>query len=226
MNGLCDWLGGDGWFWVRSRLQPATMEVHNFDFLYGGAVDQTGLALWGDRGMRPAENDADELLALASEVVANGGKVTRTLDQLVTPEVWRKPANRAFVERFGFDQSIYSVRQIGADDGIIVSFVLLLRKIGQPAFDPHVASLVQVVMNELGPLHTDGLNVELSGGLASLTPRQRSVLACLIDGQSAKMIATNLAISLHTVNDHIKAIYRNYRVRSRAQLLRRFMTRN
>lgn len=223
MNGLCSWIGGDGWFWVRSRIDPQTLHVDNYDFLYGGEMGQSQLVLWGDRGMHPVERDADELIVLRDRLLANHGKVTVTLDELVSPEVWSKPANQAFVRQMGFDKSLYSVRQLSGVDGVLVSFVMICRRTGKPPFDRHLASLVHLVMDEVGPLHSDGLNLEVASGIATLTPRQRIVLACLIDGQSSKIAAANLGLSLHTVNDHVKAIYRVFKVRSRAELLNRFL---
>jgi DNA-binding CsgD family transcriptional regulator len=223
MKGLCDWIGGDGWFWVRSRIDPVTLHVDNHDFLYGGEVDQAQFVLWGDRGMHPVREQADELIVLRDHLLANNGKVTVTLPELVTPEVWNKPANRAFVEKMGFDQSLYSVRQLTGVDGLFVSFVMICRRTGGAPFDQHLASLVHLVMNEVGSLHAGELNLNVSDGIASLTPRQRIVLACLIDGQSVKLAAKHLNLSPHTVTDHVKEIYKAFNVNSRGELLNRFI---
>ncbi len=52
-----------------------------------------------------------------------------------------------------------------------------------------------------------------------LSPRQREVLDLLLTGKNGKQIAADLRLSVHTVNDYIKAIYRRYDVSSRAELL-------
>ena len=50
-----------------------------------------------------------------------------------------------------------------------------------------------------------------------LTPRQREVLALLLQGKSNKMIARDLAISVETVKDHVAAVLRSLGVTSRTQ---------
>jgi DNA-binding NarL/FixJ family response regulator len=50
-----------------------------------------------------------------------------------------------------------------------------------------------------------------------LTPRQREVLALLLEGKSNKTIARDLAISVETVKDHVAAVLRTLGVNSRTQ---------
>ncbi len=49
-----------------------------------------------------------------------------------------------------------------------------------------------------------------------LTDRERMILDRLIKGDSYKVIAADLVISVHTVNNHIRHIYRKLHVSSRA----------
>lgn len=50
------------------------------------------------------------------------------------------------------------------------------------------------------------------GGLASLTPREREVLAGLVAGHSAKDIAAELGVALPTVRTQLRAVYRKLEV--------------
>ncbi len=59
----------------------------------------------------------------------------------------------------------------------------------------------------------------------ALTAAQQRVLVELLAGLSEKAIAAKLDLSKHTVHNHIKAIYAEYRVNSRSELLARFITR-
>jgi DNA-binding CsgD family transcriptional regulator len=52
-----------------------------------------------------------------------------------------------------------------------------------------------------------------------LTPREREVAALAARGRATKQIASNLAISLFTVKDHLKAVYAKVGVQSRAELV-------
>ena len=56
---------------------------------------------------------------------------------------------------------------------------------------------------------------------ARLRPRHRQTLDWLLTGASEKEIAAALGLSVHTVHQYIKAIYRSHKVRSRAQLMAR-----
>jgi DNA-binding NarL/FixJ family response regulator len=50
-----------------------------------------------------------------------------------------------------------------------------------------------------------------------ITPRQRDVLQCLLQGKPNKLIASELRISAETVKDHVHAIYRALGVSTRTQ---------
>ncbi len=56
---------------------------------------------------------------------------------------------------------------------------------------------------------------------AILTPRQKQIVQGLVDGMSYKMIAAHYDISLDTVRDHIKRIYRTLQVNSKAEVIRK-----
>jgi len=56
--------------------------------------------------------------------------------------------------------------------------------------------------------------------LASLSPREREVLALLVAGRMNKAIAAELGISAKTVEDHRASIMRKMQVRSVAELVR------
>lgn len=56
---------------------------------------------------------------------------------------------------------------------------------------------------------------------ALLTSRQQEIVQGIVDGLSYKMIADKLDISLDTVRDHIKRIYRSLEINSKAELIRK-----
>ena len=55
----------------------------------------------------------------------------------------------------------------------------------------------------------------------TLTPRQEQVVEGLVDGLSYKMIADKYSISVETVRDHIKKIYKKLQVNSKAEVIRK-----
>lgn len=56
-----------------------------------------------------------------------------------------------------------------------------------------------------------------------LTPREKEVLACIVNGLTHKMIADHLFISYETVRTHVKNIYTKLHVASLAEVLSKAM---
>ncbi len=61
-----------------------------------------------------------------------------------------------------------------------------------------------------------------SGSQEALRPREREVLAQLLAGAPYKAVAKQMGISVHTVHDYVKAIFREFGVSSKGELLARF----
>lgn len=56
-----------------------------------------------------------------------------------------------------------------------------------------------------------------------LTPRQSQIVQGLVDGLSYKLIADKYLISVETVRDHIKKIYKKLHVNSKAEVIKKKM---
>ena len=52
-----------------------------------------------------------------------------------------------------------------------------------------------------------------------LSPREKEVLSCLVNGLSYKMIAADLQISYETVRSHVKKIYEKLHVASLTEVV-------
>jgi DNA-binding CsgD family transcriptional regulator len=65
--------------------------------------------------------------------------------------------------------------------------------------------------------------IERIGNKASLTPRQKEIVASILFGNSDRAIADELCISLPTVRTHVQMIYQKLGVSSRTQLARRLL---
>lgn len=66
------------------------------------------------------------------------------------------------------------------------------------------------------------MNMVISGGpvkKSNLTNREKDILKLLVDGLSMDMISADLEISSHTVDTHIKNIYRKLDVHNRAEVV-------
>ena len=56
-----------------------------------------------------------------------------------------------------------------------------------------------------------------ASNIFNLTEREKKILACLVEGMSYKLIAEECAISIDTVNVHIKNIYKKLQVHSKSE---------
>jgi DNA-binding CsgD family transcriptional regulator len=56
--------------------------------------------------------------------------------------------------------------------------------------------------------------------LAALTSRERQIVVQLLDGSRTALIAEEFRISVNTVRNHLKSIFRKLGVNSQAQLVR------
>ena len=72
------------------------------------------------------------------------------------------------------------------------------------------------VRAEAGPAF-DPANTRSSAAALGLTPRQTDVLELLLQGQSNKLIARALNLSVETIKDHVAAVLRTLNVSSRTQ---------
>jgi DNA-binding CsgD family transcriptional regulator len=70
---------------------------------------------------------------------------------------------------------------------------------------------------------TDLLFFSRSPTVAQLSKARRRVFDLLVGGQSDKLIARQLRLSPHTVHNHVRAIFREFAVHSRAELMARLL---
>jgi DNA-binding NarL/FixJ family response regulator len=62
-----------------------------------------------------------------------------------------------------------------------------------------------------------GQSREAAGSLDTLTPRERDVLACMVEGKKGREIAEELVISMDTVRTHTRGIFSKLDVHSRLE---------
>jgi DNA-binding CsgD family transcriptional regulator len=147
--------------------------------------------------------------------------VTVTRSMLHTDEAWAAEVSyRRELNAVGLDNLLVSVNYYSNDCWFHTT---LGRAPGEPDFTPEDAALLNLAMSSISwmqPRVSESVPAETFVGL---TPRQRAVMLQLLDGQSRKQIAQSLGITVHTANDHIKAIYEHFQVRSATELAAKFL---
>jgi DNA-binding NarL/FixJ family response regulator len=129
------------------------------------------------------------------------------LDELVS--AFRAGANGYFVDVTTCDLFIKSVELVAMGETIFppafLSFVIDARndQVGKAVLhDENAQAILLRTENTIAP---------------QLSPREQSILQCLIEGDSNKCIARKIDIAEATVKVHVKAILRKIRVQNRTQ---------
>jgi DNA-binding CsgD family transcriptional regulator len=119
-------------------------------------------------------------------------------------------------------------RRAGLDDCITSSVPLpvagwdhvfmLMRPLEGRPFSRGERRLADLFHRELARLWRTGPG-EAPPPEATLSPRQRQVLACLLNGDGEKQAARKLDISVRTAHNHVTALHRHFGVHSRSELM-------
>lgn len=155
----------------------------------------------------------------------------------ITPDLLRRrlktvhwsgnPNRSAWLRSQFFNEYVKHAHQ---DDGLFahqliapdrMRWVILNRAFGDRPFTTRELRLIAALNAELARLNGVRLSRFGEPGVLDLSPRSRSVLICLMEGDSEKQVARRLGISPHTVHDHVKALHSRFGVASRGELLAR-----
>ncbi|MDB5310769.1 MAG: LuxR family regulatory protein [Gemmataceae bacterium] len=242
--GECRDLGDNPTRWREHAFARLAVEV-GADLVVGGELAglksgcprDLGNTSWGwDRGFdRRGWDRALELLqrepnysSIAGEygrrMSPNGGDAL-SLTELVTEPTWKRSVEYTEVFRtIGVEHAVYCLPSVPGKANE-ASGSILLRAPGRPDFSAREKAIVREAHALLVALVGGPLARFSDPSPADLSPRVRDVLRCLLEGDGDKQVAARLGISRYTVNVHAKAIYRHFGVRSRAELLARWVRR-
>ncbi len=145
-------------------------------------------------------------------------KIKATLDDPAMLAMLRHVGHRCLLlGALGHERRVVAVHSLGQQTELFLGF-------DRDPFDPtfteqdrgallltarHLGSFYRRVARELGALDAERL----------LSPRERDVLALLLTGLSEKEIASRLGMTDRSTHQRITALYRNYDVRSRPELM-------
>lgn len=213
---LSRFLGADFVFWAWGRGHPARGPVVPV------ATIATGVSAanrgWPAVALSPLV-DREIRAPILPFVRPQATQIRRNL---FSDARWKKSeVRRTFMKGMGTDEWMLAVRYCGDDTWCNL---FIARRKGKPPFDESQRALVDSVLRHVKLLHSAVSESELPPAMMKdLTLRQRTVLHAMLDGQSRKLMAENLKISQHTVNEHMKAIFQHFGVRSAPALAARFL---
>jgi DNA-binding CsgD family transcriptional regulator len=146
-----------------------------------------------------------------------GDLVTRTRRQLVSDHTWYRSPAYEYRRPANLDNQLTSICSIAG--GPEFSVITLSRSPGEREFSPREQRLLSFFHQELGRLIGRSLVSATEPNPDSLSPRLRQTLACLLEGDSEKQVASRLGLSEATTHQYVTTLYRHFGVQSRAQLM-------
>jgi DNA-binding CsgD family transcriptional regulator len=188
---------------------------------------ENGFNLAGYQAMgvgNPLQSETFRALVRRVQTDAPTG-VTAARQQLLSEREWQQSFDyHSLAKVLGTDALLSSLVASNRlrDEFDAISFS---RPPGERRFDDYEVALVQLAHQEVARLVGGPLARFDEPAPSKLPPRVRDVLACLLEGDGDKQVASRLRLSQHTVNQYTKQIYRYFGVGGRAELLARWVRR-
>ncbi len=215
---LAEATGADAGCWSWGRGTPTADTVVPLAIVDFGMNDQQRMGLMSF-GTAAEMKDAFHSRVLGR--MAGGSYVTTLRQQIYSDEAW---TGQGFLQiqmnRCGWNEWLHGIRYSVRDNW---SALLFLRNTGSSPFEEMERQLADIALTAIPWLHATGEDSIPRDKLMGLTPRQRTVMFMLLDGQPRKVIAHHLGLSEDTIGDHIKAIYIHLQVRSAVELAALFL---
>ncbi len=144
-----------------------------------------------------------------------------TRSELIGDADWyRTPFVAEHLRAANVDDGICAVRY-RATSGLVRGFAMV-RGWGDRPFEPEDAALVHIFTSAADDLFdSDGPGSPRPQ--RPLTPRESQVLELLLGGQNEKQFAECLGLSIHTIHQYTKAVFRAFGVSGRAELMAKFI---
>lgn len=216
MNGLKEMIGADCWVWALGYLDPERPPVYA-SYLHEG-FDELRFAQY----LQAVEHPDMKILMepFTRELMTRKNQLTRTRQQMEPPgtKVAAAGAHSLWLAADIFP-IILSARKLNQE---CVSIIALYRRASDVMFNERERKIAHILLSEVPWMHAAGWPEDFGGRTPMLSRTRRLILNLLLEGRSRKMVADQLGLSIHTVSDYVKDIYRNFGVQSHAELMRRF----
>ncbi|MGK0188695.1 MAG: DNA-binding CsgD family transcriptional regulator [Verrucomicrobiales bacterium] len=213
MDGLCDLIDADSWFWSMIGRQE-TGKLPTFSIVQHGGFSEHQLAGYLEVQEHPDMGKLNApFLAEYSEKQAHLTRLRQQIDasgQFQRSEVYDRWRD------IDIGPLILSFRPTSSEQ---TSGIAIFRRFDRELFSPRDSRIAHILLSEVAWLH-DGVSPK---PMQNLSPRLNTVLNLIIQGHGRKEIADQLEISIHTLNDYIKELYKRFKVHSQVELIRRFV---
>jgi DNA-binding CsgD family transcriptional regulator len=245
--GECRELGDDSGSWQLHGIERLARLV-DADLGFGGEMSgclalrpkSLGVADWGwENGFKrsvfvelsPAADSPDPVIyspamnTYFGRMRAEDG-VCHSRTEIIGDREYEASFDYQVIHRsYGVDHILWCFRSIPSGSGDEFKGVVLNRAAGRRDFDSRDRLIVREANAALAPLVGGPLARFSDPSPMDLSSRVREALRCLLEGDGDKQIAARMRLSVYTVNQYTKVIYRHFGVEGRAELLSRWIRR-
>lgn len=218
MEGLKSLVRADCWVWMLAYLHPD--KPPSYASLQHGGFTKERFSRYLQAIEHPNMRELTAPFAQELVEAGIGNLVTRLRQQIDNQRLF--PTTNVYPLWLAADIAplMLSAKPLSAE---CVSLIGLYRRADDELFDERERQVAQILLEEVSWLHAAGWPEDFGAKVPPLPRRLRVVLNLLLEGHSRKYIASELGLSVHTVSDYVKELYRSFNVQSHAELMRRFM---
>jgi DNA-binding CsgD family transcriptional regulator len=198
-------------FEAHGVLSPAPWHVAEcLDFGWGSADERARVFAY-------ITTHGDPLSARMADRARSRPRVVRRRDVVADSDWLETEIHRDIHVPIRLDDVVVGVHSL-TPEGVLRS-VVFKKRLGARPFTPEARDLVHLALLQTKCWEERGAGADLS----RLAPRERRVLQALLSGNSEKEAAQQLGIAHSTLHTYVKALYRKLSVRSRPELLARYL---
>jgi DNA-binding CsgD family transcriptional regulator len=222
LQAVCKVLDAECGFWAWGLGQPGLAQPDLgtvspvVAILHGYSDEQANL--FYQNALDPALQGRWHFEFIAGLRGATTGALSRR--ELISDQEWSNHPLRRLGQAMGTNSWIHALRYATEDAW---SNLWIARRVGRDEFTPDDTAVVELAIRGIPWLQAHGGQSVTSHDLAGLTPRQRTVMFMLLEGHTRKAIASRLEIAEETVGDHLKSVYRHFKVKSAQELAAVFL---
>jgi len=216
MDGLCQLIDADAWAWGL-MCQPGDGQPQVYVSVVHGGFDQDRFSKF----LKALEHPDMSWVAQAffRDLAREQKQITRGRLQIISDreflgtevvDLWRKA---------DIGPLMMSAKPLDEKSG---SSIGIYRRADQGHFSEREILMAHIILTEVSWLHEMGWPDDRGATVPQLYRQQRIILNLLLEGLCRESIADQLQISIHTLGDYCKDIYRHFNVSSQTELMARF----
>ena len=219
-EGLAELIGVRVVSGMECRWRRPDGPIMPIDFLQSGLTAHESQK-WYTPYLERTTPDDDDVLFGPLKAVPDRHIIQPRKGNIADDDWYRCRSYDEYFRLVGLDACVVALWELPGDR---VDMFGLHRDAADHDFTERELSLLRLFHAELGELIGPVLvSPDDAFSPTRLPPRVRETLECLLEGDSEKQVAVRMGLSAATVHQYVTALYRHYRVGSRAELLARVL---